>query len=235
MKNKIITCCLISCFLVVFGAIGANATITTYTHSAAFFTALGSTPYLTETYENIAFNTVIHPGDTLNGITYNSFPAPLGGRIDHIYWSLGDAGLALERAPDKNKNPQDFFKQGESFSVTFPWEVTAVSIYFIANPTTGNDLFIATPEGTAWTGGTVANYDVTFFNSNGSSAGGAFFAGLISDTPFTTATFGSRSAPYGSVFTVDNLTYTPVPGTLLLLGSGLAGLGLFRLRRRFKA
>ncbi len=34
-------------------------------------------------------------------------------------------------------------------------------------------------------------------------------------------------------WTLDTLI--PLPSTLLLLGSGLAGLGLLRLRRRFKA
>lgn len=222
MKNKMITCCLISCFLAVFGATAANATITTYyTHSADFFTALGATPFITETYETLDWDTIIPSGTTLHGITYNGFPTDSsGGRIDHIYDSLGDAGLGLARLPD------DFFRQGESFSVTFPWPVTAVSIFFNALPTIGDDdLYIFTPVGTAGTGGLAANYDVRTL----------FFAGLISDTPFTTATFGSKSAPDGSPFTVDNLTYTPVPGTLLLLGSGLAGLGLWRGRKLFKA
>ncbi len=57
---------------------------------------------------------------------------------------------------------------------------------------------MVTPVGTASTGG--STYDFDSF----------FFAGLISDTPFSSTTIGSGVLPNGSAFNLDNLTYSTV-------------------------
>jgi hypothetical protein len=59
---------------------------------------------------------------------------------------------------------------------------------------------------------------------------------LISDTPFTSAVIGSFGAGQGSSFNIDNLSIAPSPvpepGTLLLFGSAMAGLGITWRRRK---
>ena len=60
----------------------ARADVTTYTNSAAFFAALGGTPFTTETYDGYAVNTLIgttgSPTGTLGPLTY-SFSSPTFG------------------------------------------------------------------------------------------------------------------------------------------------------------
>ncbi len=135
------------------------------------------------------------------------------GRIDDTFNRIENASLSAER--DGNSGTPDFFFPGDSFSVSFSQAVTAVGIFFNANLTPStSDLFVQTSVGTATTGG--STYDF----------GTLFFAGLISDTPFTNATFGSVIG--GSSFNVDNLTYAPVPEPLTMLGAGTAlGFGAF--------
>ena len=80
--------------------------------------------------------------------------------------------------------------------MAFTVPVFAVGIFFNVAISPDDSLFIKTPDGTATTGG--PTYD----------QGTLYFSGLISDTPFTTATFGGDS-DIGSGFTVDNLTFAP--------------------------
>lgn len=194
----------------------------TFTHSADFLAALGGAPLVTETYESLPLNSLIAAGSTVGQFTYSSFPAGVQGRVDNIYNHIGAQSLAADRPANPELN---FFLAGENFSVAFSTPATAVGIFFNANPTPGNsDLFIATPVGLAGTGGPASNYDFSTF----------FFAGLISDTPFSSAVIGSFGAGQGSSFNVDNLSVSPVPepATLLLFGTTAAGLGLARWRQR---
>lgn len=194
----------------------------TFTHSADFLAALGGAPLVTETYETLPLNSLIAAGSTVGQFTYSSFPAGVEGRVDNIYNHIGAQSLAADRPSNPAVN---FFLPGDNFSVTFAQPANAVGVFFNANPTPGSgDLFIATPVGLAGTGGPAGNRDFSTL----------FFAGLISDTPFSSAVIGSFGAGQGSSFNIDNLSFspTPEPTTLLLLGSTLAGLGLARWKRR---
>ncbi len=205
--------------LMAFGALTAvqpaHAATVSYTSSSAFFTALGVSSYLptTETYDGTTINTLIPSGSSLNGVTY-TFSTGLQGRIDNQFNRIGTAGLAAQR----ENSSSNFFLPGESFSVVFPQATYAVGIFFNIFPSPVASLFINTPSGNATTGG--ASYDQSTL----------YFAGLISDTPFTTATIGSLSNA-ASGFNVDHLTYAaPIPTPAML--PGLIGLSVGVLRKR---
>ncbi|MDX1961927.1 MAG: hypothetical protein SFX18_02160 [Pirellulales bacterium] len=199
----------------------AVAATSTYTSSADFFTALGATPFVTETYESYPINSTIPAGTLLNGINYDSFPIGADGRVDNNYNRLGDASLALQRG----LNSFAFFFPGESFSVTFENPVYGVGIFFNVVESPVDSLFINTPVGNALTGG--ATYD----------QGTLYFAGLISDTPFSSVTIGG-DATIGSGYNVDNLTYVtnPIPEpSAWMVTAGLLGLACWVRRGATRA
>ena len=210
--------------------VAAHAGTTTFTHSIPFLAAISGMTSFTETYEQ-KIGTVIKAGDTRDGITYTSFPTGTNGIVDNTFNHLDNSCLQLQRVG----SPDSFFFPGDSFSVAFSAPVTAVGIFFNANVVDANgvpinfpDLFITTPVGSAGTGGPASNYDQGTF----------FFAGLVSDTPFTTATFSSLAG--STPFNADNLTYAsksavPEPGSVALVAAclfPLMALGARRQRRK---
>jgi hypothetical protein len=198
-------------------AVRAEAATITFTSSAAFFSALGASPYTTETYEAPAVNTLIPDGTTLNGVTYLIFPPGTDGRIDDIFDSLGDHGLGLRdaAAPDAVAG---FFLPSEGVTVAFLTPVNAIGIFFNANPSPSGTLQIVTTAGTAGNG---PAYDLSTF----------YFVGLISDVSVTTATFRGIG-PSG--FTLDNMTFaTTIPelDPLPLVMSGLMAAAVLSVKK----
>jgi hypothetical protein len=217
---------LLSAVAVAFGLIAseASATTMTFTSSAAFNLALGGSPVTIEGWDTYALNSTIANGTTLNGVTYNAFPGGTLGRIDNQFNHFGTDSLALRRASDPNPN-KSFFNPGDVLSISFAKPIYVLGIFFNANFTNVGSLgILTTPIGTVTTGG--PTYDTGTF----------YFAGVISTTPFTSATIGSNTKRSSS-FNLDNLTFSSsVPDRLgfltpaFVLGS-LCALG-FRIRRR---
>lgn len=211
MKKSLLGICLVLAL-----AVNANAATITFTSSAAFFAALGATPYTTETYEGLPAGSTIPAGATVNGITYTAFPAGSSGRIDTIFNSFGAQSLALTGS-------QDFFLPGQFIDVSFA-PATAVGVFFNVSLSPPNSLFIQTAVGTAGSG---PAYDQSTL----------YFVGLISDSPFSSARIGSTTDAQ-SGYNLDNLTLAtgatpiPEPASMFLLGSGLLALRMRARRSR---
>lgn len=199
-----------------------HAAFVTFTRSADFFAAIGSTPSFTETYEGVPLGTILPTGTTLNGITYG-FPTDVSGLVANNFSALGTRSLEADRAGTTT----DFFLPGESISLSFSGPVFGLGVFFNAFANPPDSLFaIATSVGTATTGGPITNRDIGTF----------YFAGILSDTPFTTGSIGSSLG--GVTYTVDNLTIVqgpvaiPEPSSFVLLTVAAVGLLAPRLRRR---
>jgi hypothetical protein len=211
---------LVSSFLLTL-ALDAGATTITFTSSAAFFAALAGGTVTTETYEGLPLNSIIPDGTTVDNITYNSFPAGADGRVTNQFGAIGTQSLALFRPAGGSQ----FFLANEGMTVTFPFAVNSVAIFFNVGPSPVNTLQVLTAVGNAGNGPV---YDQTTL----------YFVGLISDSAtFNSATFqGVTGITTG--FNLDNLSYgnavaaaaVPEPTTLLLFGTGV--LLLIRSRRK---
>lgn len=235
----------------------SRADVFYYTDSGAFVAALGSTPSFTETYEGPIVDSTIANGGSLNGLTYTfagpstwaNFPvagAPIG-RIDGIYNGFGLQSLSAYRDPvtfgnlGETPNLSQFYP-GESFTVTptNSSSLYALGVFINANEgvTQAGDYFIQTSVGTAYNGATPVLGD-------GGPNPTMYFMGLISTTPFTSATIGSLSTTqpdtdfFRYFFNADNLTFAtqspflvPEPATLAVFGlmAGIGGLAYPRRR-----
>jgi len=209
----------------------AMAAVTTFKNPVDFSSALGPNPVVTETFETLPADTIISAGNTINEITYNTFPTAFGGLVTDAFLAIGTNGLALERdgIPGTNTAPGgDFFFPGDSFSVSFSAPVKAVGIYFLVDTSLGaSDFFITTTVGDSHTGNPATDLVMLPGGDPAFGFSEQFFAGLISDTPFLTTIFGK--APVGTMlpnnggWSVDNLTYStvPEPSALTLLAVGI--------------
>jgi hypothetical protein len=174
-------------------------------HKLRCVLALGLTPSYTETFEGSAVNSTISSGGSLNGITYNFSPAsvfsgyPIAGnpigRIDDLRVGFGNNSLAVYRDPVSfgafGETPDtSVFYPGEYFTITMQNgdPLYAVGVFLNADPdvTQTGDLYLQTSVGTVYNG---INPEMGVGDILGRAT--MYFMGLISDTPFTSATIGS--------------------------------------------
>ncbi|MGQ0792885.1 MAG: PEP-CTERM sorting domain-containing protein [Deltaproteobacteria bacterium] len=189
----------------------AEAVIVTFMDRASFAAAVpGAT---VENYDGVAAGTVIPDGNSFNGVTYNS--------------SAGDALVTASFLPLSSPNglgdtTVGFFLSADTITFTFPTLISAFGISV-------NTFAVATGDHTATTDlGDVVD---SFFDPFPGFGTGQFI-GFTSTIPFSSVTI---AAPGGSAYTLDDLNFlaaAPEPATLLLLGSGLAAVGLFGRRKR---
>jgi hypothetical protein len=197
----------------------ALASIVTYTSSAAFESALAGAPTVVEDYSTFSAGTLIDPGSTFHGITYDAFNLQgLGtqGVISNQFNSFSGVSLGGWQSG----GAAQFFFDANSFDISFA-PVFAIGVFFNVNANSGT-FGIKTPLGDATTGST--SYDTSTF----------VFAGLISTTAFTTAEIFSDSGGAGTAsYNIPEIVLSdaPEPASMTVTALG-AGLFAALLRRR---
>ena len=156
------------------------------------------------------------------GLLIPSPPAPIGTLQGGIITNLFNSFSGLSLGGNQSGGAQFFFG-GDSFTVTFPSPINAIAGFFNVNLNSGNYV-LGTAAGSVTTGS--ATYDTSTF----------VFDGLISTTPFTSATFSSTDVYLGS-FNIPEIEFgaapAPEPSSLALLCAALAAGSMIPRRRRF--
>jgi hypothetical protein len=199
----------------------ALAGVITYTSSTAFNAALAGPPSVAENYgAGFTAGEIIPPGSTFDGITYASFNLGTHGNSGIISNQFnGFSGLSL--GADEDNGAAQFFFDGDSFVINFA-PTYAIGVFFNVNANSGT-FGITTAAGGASTGS--ASYDTSTF----------VFAGLISTTPFTSATIFSNSGGAGTAsFNIPEilLSQAPEPASLTVTALGVALLATLLLRQK---
>jgi hypothetical protein len=203
------------------GAGAANAATITYTSSAAFNAAIAGHQTVEDFSSGLAGQTIAN-GGVFNGNTYTTTGGPVldGTIITNQFNSF--SGLSL--GGNQFNGAAQFFFSGDSVTVTFAAPVYAAGVFFNVNANSG-DFVLTAAGGTASTGGAV--YDISTF----------VFAGLVSDTSFTSATFyssdgGTSTASYNIPAIITATAAVPEPATWAMMLVGFGGLGATLRRRR---
>lgn len=216
----------------------AQATITSYSSRVNFAATVSWT--LVEGWDSYTGwktnpytpGDIIDDGAVIKGITYNYVPDTVKPRanvdflVAYIYRSsTGDNTLAVT-GDGSQANPNYFTYDGIQF--VFPSPIRAFGIDISTAATTDGTFQAKTNLGEV-----ASSYFDTF---PGYDTGQ--FVGFTSTEDIYSVTLALTDPDNNAhSFTLDTLRYQPVPlpPSLLLLGSGLAGLGLLRFRKHFKS
>jgi hypothetical protein len=193
----------------------ALAGVQTFTSSAAFDAAIAGSTTTIENYSSGTAGQTIANGGTFNGNTYTVAGTGLLGSIITSQFN-SFSGLSLG---GNESDGTQFFFGGDSVTVTFAAPVKAVGVFFNVNPSSGNYTLDA-GTGSVSTGS--ATFDTKTF----------VFDGINSTVAFTSVTFFSTDTSLGSFNIPEIVTAAPEPTSLAILGVTLAGIGLFRGRKK---
>lgn len=203
----------------------SSAAVTTYTSESAFLAALsGGQDIRTLDFEAQNSGDQFASGTGDDGVIFNYMIPGFTMEVANFFTTTSPNNyLGLDGG--------ELFLSGDAFTMTFDGRaVNAIGLYVIGEDIFGGDFELSTN-----TGGSVFNADIP---DQTLVDGEAFFLGIIDpDVLFASATLTSFvPMEEGSfVFNVDDITtaLVPVPGALVLFGSGLFSL-LLSARRRFR-
>lgn len=167
---------------------------------------------------NTSFDTIYGPNSSsIDGWTVG------GDSIDYIgaYWQAAEGSRSIDL------NGYGAGSISQTFS-TGVGQTYKVSFLMAGNPDGDPQSKVLT----ASAGSVVLDFS---FDTSGASRGdmkwASYFFNFVAQDTSTTLTFASAIAgPYGPA--LDDVNVVPIPGTLALLGSGLAGLVFIGARRR---
>lgn len=185
----------------------------TFTDRNAFYTAVGGLGTILENWSELPNGTIL---STYNGITYT--PGTAGDQAI----TVSSLSYICNSCTEGLGGTQfGYFGPSETMTFTFhsPTTVFGIDINTFA---TGADYTLSTNTGST----AISGYDPFPGYATGE------FVGLVSSTPFTTATITPAGNFAVDSYTLDNLVYTPEPSYFLLLGAVLPGLVLLRRHRR---
>jgi hypothetical protein len=211
----------LGCLILIPGVIWADAT---YTDRTAFATAIASGSTTLETWDELAAGEIL---TTYKGITY--IPGNAGDQAQ-----VTDRFLYLSMPNTLGAADAGFFDVNESLTLTFSAPINIFGINFN-------------------TFATEASYRLTANTGTGSTALSGYdpfpgfltgeFVGLITSSNFTIVTItpleesGNQFCGETCTYSLDNMTYgslssapIPEPGSLLLLASGIAAMGIIQRR-----
>lgn len=199
------------CFAFIFTG-SANASLITYSDRTSFESAAGVVS--SEDFESFVVDTAFHTGS----LNLGDFSISMVGTPSTSYNFIDVVPLASAESNVNGSNHMRIFTDNSPLSnliFTFDTAITAFGSDF----TSFNDSIQRTQL--------VIDSEILSVPINP----GSFF-GFTSDVAFTSITFQGLA---NDVYGMDNVTYSaasvPEPGSLVLLGLGLAGLGFSRKKK----
>jgi len=210
----------ILCTAVFLASSTSNAALITYTDQAAFMAALPG-PASTLNFDNLAANTVISDGGSVDGITFNYNFGTVQMQVSNVFDTTSPQGFL-------GTDDLDVLQDGDDFSLSFS-PLNAVGMFFISvDEMFDNDITLSA-------GGTLVGLNTADAGASLGDGGIPYFLGIIDDmNTFTTADIATIGGGF-FLYTVDDITtatvtVVPVPAALWLFGSGLTGLLAFSRR-----
>ena len=198
-------------------SIVAHAAVVTYSSSAAFTAATGSSAQIQD-YSSGSAGQLISNGGSFGGQTYtfaNGSGDISSGILTNQFNSFSAVSLGAKQA-----GGQQFFFGQDSVTISFAAPVVAFGAFFNVNRGSGS--YSVTEMGNSAVSNSTV-YDTPTF----------VFAGLTSTTPFSSVTLTSSSAANGSfnIPEIEFVSAVPEPASMAMLGVSVCIARLVRRRR----